>query len=74
MKFSKGILSILIMLMKLFNTSSAFSAYVAGILVLSDISSVLEGPYLRNGTEDFYERLDPLLNLGPAETFLHKYR
>lgn len=32
-KFSKGIFYILIMLMKLLNTSSDFSAYVAGILM-----------------------------------------
>lgn len=50
MKFSKGIFSILIMFMKLLNTSSTFSAYVAGVLVLPDFSSIPEGPYLRNGT------------------------
>lgn len=73
MKFSKGTFSILIMLMKLLNTSSAFSAYVAGILVLSDFSSVPEGPYLKNVTDGSYEHLNPLLNLIPAETFLHRY-
>lgn len=54
-KFSKGTFSILIMLMKLLNTSSAFSVYVAGILVLSDFSSVPEGPYLKNVTDGSYE-------------------
>lgn len=73
MKFSKGIFSILITLMKLLNTSLAFSAYVAGILVLSDFSSVPGGPYLKNGTAGSYGHLDPLLNLSSAETFLHRY-
>lgn len=74
MKFSKGIFSILIALMKLLNTSSAFSSYVAGTLLLSGFSSVPEGYYLKNGTEGSYEHLDPLLNLSPAETFLHRYQ
>lgn len=55
MKFSKGTFSILIMLIKLLNTSSAFSAYVAGIFVLSDFSSLPEDPYLKNVPEGSYE-------------------
>lgn len=69
MKFSKGIFSVSITLMKLPNVSSAFSVYV----VLSDCSSVPGGPYLKNGTGGSYEHLDPLLNISPAETFLLRY-
>lgn len=74
-KFSKGILYVLITLMIFLNTSSDFFSvccwdFDASLFGHLDFSSVPEDASLRSGTEGSYQHLVQQLNLSPAEIFL----